>query len=218
MQEQLLPPSFLFRFAAPCRFRERVWVGGRTQLDESYRLPTFGSIDDRGAFAEVRVGWSEAAIALSVRVRGKRKPPRCDVGNPTDGDGFWLWIDTRRTDNVHRATRFCHQFVMLPAGGGRGRAEPIIEHLRINRAREDAHPIRHDQLGIHGEVFGDGYQIEAALPGQFLTGFDPAEHQEIGFHYAVVDTELGVQTFSCPVGFPYQEDPSLWATLQLVRD
>ena len=217
MQEQLLPPSFLFRFATPCRFRQRVWVSGRAKLDESYRLPTFGEMDDRGALADVRVGWSNAAIALSVRVRGKRLPPNCDVGNPTDGDGLWIWIDTRRTDNVHRATRFCHQFVLLPTGGGRGRAEPIIEHVRINRAREDSTPIRHDQLGIHGEVTDDGYLIEAAIPGQFLTGFDPEDYTEIGFHYAVVDTELGIQTLSCPVGFPYQEDPSLWATLQLVK-
>jgi hypothetical protein len=218
MQEQLLPPSFLFRFAMPCRFRERVWVSGRAKLDESYRLPTFGEMDDRGAYAEVRAGWSEAALALSVRVRGKRQPPRCDIGNPTDGDGLWIWIDTRRTDNVHRATRFCHQFVVLPTGGGRQRDEPIIEHVRINRAREDSKPIGDDQLATHGEVLDDGYLIEVAIPGQFLTGFDPSQYDEIGFHYAVVDTEMGIQTLSCPVGFPYQEDPSLWATLQLTKD
>ena len=34
---------------------------------------------------------------------------------------------------------------------------------------------------------------------------------------AVVDRELGTQTFSAPAEFAYQEDPSLWATLELVR-
>ena len=32
---------------------------------------------------------------------------------------------------------------------------------------------------------------------------------------AVVDRELGEQTFSCPSELPYREDPSLWGTLEL---
>jgi hypothetical protein len=50
-----------------------------------------------------------------------------------------------------------------------------------------------------------------------LTGFDPVENPRIGFTYAVIDRELGDQTFNCAAEFPYQEDPSLWATLELVR-
>jgi len=48
-----------------------------------------------------------------------------------------------------------------------------------------------------------------------MTGFDPQEHQKVGFTYAVIDRELGTQAFSCSEEFPYREDPSVWATLEL---
>ena len=50
-----------------------------------------------------------------------------------------------------------------------------------------------------------------------LTGFDPEEHPRLGFTYAVIDRELGEQTFGVGRPMPYQEDPGLWATLELVR-
>lgn len=48
-------------------------------------------------------------------------------------------------------------------------------------------------------------------------GYEPAEHPRLGFTYAVIDRELGEQTFSIGHPMPYDEDPSLWATLELVR-
>jgi len=50
-----------------------------------------------------------------------------------------------------------------------------------------------------------------------LTGFDPQEHPRLGFNYAIIDRELGVETFSAGPPLPYDEDPSLWATLEMVR-
>ena len=50
-----------------------------------------------------------------------------------------------------------------------------------------------------------------------LNGFEPADHQAIGFTYAVLDRELGWQTFTVGSEFRFQEDPSLWGTLELVR-
>jgi hypothetical protein len=50
-----------------------------------------------------------------------------------------------------------------------------------------------------------------------MTGFDTAEHSRLGFTYAVIDRELGQQTFGVGGPMPYQEDPSLWATLELQR-
>ena len=29
-----------------------------------------------------------------------------------------VWIDTRNTQNIHRAGRFCHRFAFLPVGAG----------------------------------------------------------------------------------------------------
>ena len=45
----------------------------------------------------------------------------------------------------------------------------------------------------------------------------PAEQPAIGFTYCVIDRELGTQTFTVGRELPFDEDPSLWGTLDLVR-
>ena len=62
-----------------------------------------------------------------------------------------------------------------------------------------------------------GYQLDAFLPAAALTGFDPAEHPKLGFHYLVSDRELGEQTFAISSAFPSDDDPSLWGTLEMVK-
>jgi hypothetical protein len=41
------------------------------------------------------------------------------------------------------------------------------------------------------------------------------EHPRIGFYFAVMDRELGWQTFSLGPEFPFTADPSLWGTMEL---
>ena len=55
------------------------------------------------------------------------------------------------------------------------------------------------------------------IPAEALTGWGPADHPKLGFAYAVYDRELGVQTFTIGTEFPFESDPSLWATLEMVR-
>jgi hypothetical protein len=43
------------------------------------------------------------------------------------------------------------------------------------------------------------------------------EHPRLGFCYAVMDRELGWQTFTVGPEFPFAEDPSLWGTLELEK-
>ena len=59
--------------------------------------------------------------------------------------------------------------------------------------------------------------LDSLRPSVFkaITGFDPQEHPRLGFTYAVIDRELGEQTLTVGSPMPYQEDPSLWATLEL---
>jgi hypothetical protein len=92
----------------------------------------------------------------------------------------------------------------------------VAEWLPINRAREQPRPVRPGCLQARCQPRPDGYLLEALIPAEALTGFDPAEHPRLGFTYAVVDRELGQQTFGVGSPMPYQEDPSLWATLELV--
>lgn len=87
--------------------------------------------------------------------------------------------------------------------------------LPIHRAREHPNPVREKLLQSHCKLLSDGYILEAWIPAEALTGFDPAEHPRLGFTYAVMDRELGEQTFGVGSPMPYQEDPSLWATLEL---
>ncbi len=220
----LLPPRFLFRFAAPCRYAPEAtveplatWQAKGFGLGEEFRLPNLDELEGRRATADVRAAWSEAGLAFAVRTSGKRQPPRCDSERPWESDGFQFWIDTRDTHNVHRATRFCHQFLCLPTGAGRRRQDPLIEQFFIHRAKEHARRANPGEIRVRSEQRVDGYLLEAFISTIALTGFDPQEHPRLGFTYAVADYELGEQTFSCPPGLPFRDDPSLWGTLELRR-
>ncbi len=217
MLEPLLPARFLFRFAAPCRYKSPLWTPQGAALDENYRLVDLAELDAQFGAADFRAAWSEAGLAVAVHVEGKRQPPWCRASRSEDSDGVQVWIDTRDVHNVHRAGRFCHRFIFLPGGAGARLDEPVAHWLPIHRAREQPRPIHPDQLHVRGEKRVSGYFLEAFVPAEALTGFDPQEHPRLGFTYAVIDRELGERTFGVGSPLPYQEDPSLWATLELVR-
>jgi hypothetical protein len=217
MAEPLIPARFLFRFAVPCLWRSPVWSATGAGLGEEFRLLNCSDLEPGNKSVDVRAAWSDEGLVFAARVEGKTQAPWCRESRPDDSDGLRVWIDTRDTHNIHRATRFCHQFIFMPTGTGRGLEEPVAEQLLINRARENAKPIRPGILQIRREKRVDGYILEAFVSAAALTGFDPAEHPRLGFTYALVDRELGEQTFSCPSDFPYRDDPSLWSTLELVK-
>jgi hypothetical protein len=57
--------------------------------------------------------------------------------------------------------------------------------------------------------------VRIFLSATALTGYAPAEYPSLGFSYAVMDRELGWQTFTIGPGFPFIADPSLWGNLEL---
>ncbi len=217
MTAPLLPARFLFRFSVPCRYRNPLWTADGARLDESYRLVSLPALEERASWADVRAAWSEAGLAFAVEVRGKQQAPWCRDSRVEDSDGLRLWIDTRDVHNVHRATRFCQHFIALPGGAGKRLDQPVVEPAPINRARELPPPVKPSLLHARSERLKDGYRLEVFLPAEALAGFDPAEHPQLGFTYAVIDRELGEQSFSVGSPMPYHEDPSLWATLELVK-
>jgi hypothetical protein len=212
----LLPPRQLFRFSADVRRKEPLWNAAPFMLDESYALPAFNELDGRSSFAEVRMAWSAQGLAWQVTVDGKSTPPWCRDSRLEDSDGLQVWIDTRATLNVHRASRFCHRFVFLPSGGGSGASGAVADQLLINRARENARPARARELEARSKVNATGYTLSAFAPAVALGGFDPAQQPRLGFTYALLDRERGLQTFATGPEFPYEEDPSCWAELRLV--
>ncbi len=134
MTEPLIATRFLFRFAAPCRHAENLWSASGASLSEEYRLPALGEVDGRRTFADVRAAWNSKGLAFSVHVADKKHPLWCRESKPDDSDGLQVWIDTRDTHNIHRASRFCHRFVFLPSGGGRQNGEAVADQLLVDRA------------------------------------------------------------------------------------
>ena len=216
MTESLISTRFLFRFSVSCLYLKGLSATER-ELGDEHRLPALGELDGDRAIADFRAAWSEAGLAFDVRVAGKRQPVWCREGKPEDSDGLQLWIDTRDARTIHRATRFCHRFVFLPAGGGRQFEQPVADQLLVDRARENANPVRPGQLQARSRITPGGYTLWAFLPAAALTGFQPDDHPRIGFTYALFDRELGMQTFSVSGQLPFGSDPGLWGTLELVR-
>ena len=221
-ENTLLAPRYLFRFAMPVLRHDATWKPAGVELAEKHRLLNFAELDantpDRERqFADVRAAWNAQGLLFNVRVTGKEQPVWCRDGRLEDSDGLQVWIDTRATLNIHRASRYCHRYAFLPAGGGSGNTEPVADQLLINRARENARPIRPRELQVSAKIAKNGYWLSAFVPGVALGGYDPLQHRQIGFTYAVYDRELGLQTFATGAGFPFQEDPTCWAALDLTE-
>ena len=214
----MLPKRFLFRFSTPCLYRQKLWAARGAGLGENHRLIGFAELEEGvRPVVEVRAAWSELGMVFEFRVTGKEQAPWCRTTRPEDSDGIQVWIDTRNVHNVHRAGRFCHRFLFMPTGEGKNSDLPIVQWMPINRAREHPKAIEPGEIKARSEMLDDGYLLEIYLPAAALTGFDPEEYPAVGFNYAVIDRELGEQTFAAGSPMPYKEDPSLWATLELVK-
>lgn len=215
--DALIPPSFLFHLAVPCFRFDGNWTSGGAALDERHVMTSFHAELNMGPrFAEFRMGWNQAGIFVHLRTTGKKQAPWCRATRPEESDGLSLFLDTRNTQNIHRAGRFCHRFVLLPQGAGRLLDEPFAGLVEINRARENPKPVSAGALKVISEKRIDGYLLQGFIPAAAITGFDPAEHPRLGFSYAVIDRELGWQTFHVGPELPFTSDPSLWGTMELV--
>ncbi len=206
----LIDPTVLFRFEVTLRKEDCRWTDKGLKLPEACRIPSFGALADRPVFADVRLGWSDQGIGLQVLVSGKRQLPWCRETRPEDSDGFHLWVDTRCSPGIHRATQYCHRFMWMPSGGGANREQPVVSHLPINRARGEPKPIPANQLKVAAVPRHDGYELSGFVPAASMTGFDPKGQPRIAIYYAAIDRELGWQTLSLGPEFPVMEDPSLW--------
>ncbi len=219
----MLAPRFLFRFSVPLLRYDGNWKANGIELGESHRLMNLAELDSNTAdrerqIADVRAAWNPRGLFFNVSITGKDQPVWCRDERLEDSDGLQVWIDTRATLNIHRASRFCHRYAFLPAGGGRNNTEPVADQLLINRARENARPIRPRELQVAAKITKTGYWLSAFLPAVALGGYDPLQHRELGFTYSVYDRELGLQTFATGPAFPFQDNPTCWAVLELVDE
>ncbi len=217
----LIAPRYLFQFSVPVKKRTPIWSPKGVTLGEEYRLPDLASLDretpaSERRFADVRMAWANEGILLWMEVIEKSQKPWCRETRLDESDGLHVWVDTRATHTVHRATKFCNRFLFTPTGGGSDDSQPLADQMLINRARENARPVRPRELGVASKLTKEGYKLAAYIPAVSMTGYDPTQQTKMGFNYAIVDREHGLQTFSSGPSMPFDEDPSCWATLELV--
>ncbi len=215
---ELIPPAFLFRMALPVRKAPKLPRSGSAplQLTADYALTDIGELAQGKRFGELRLAWNEKGLGCRVEVTGKKYSPRCDYAQLLNSDGLNLWIDTRSTQNIHRASRFCHHFCVLPSGAMKDRTQPVARQLPIARAKEEAPTCDPKQIITHSEVNDSGYVLEVWLPTEILHGYDPESNPRIGFYYHIRDQELGDQYLAVGAEFPFDHDPSLWWPLELI--
>lgn len=215
-QADLIPQAFWFRLALDCpRIDGIPRAGGRLlNLPASHALPSFQSLDGRGSWVEVRAGWGPKGLGLALEISGKTRPIQSDAYAIGGRDEVEIWIDTRDTRDVHRASRFCHRFlVTFQASGKTLKAE--VAALKIHRALADAPFPKAGLIATWAEAIPGGYRLELFLPAEALSGFDPDTNRRLGFCHRVGDPERGDSFLTLGREFPVGEDPSLWATLVL---
>lgn len=206
--------NLIFKYQFPCLETEKKWSKS-VKLDEKYRLPFFGEFDDQNLYADVRMGWRPDGLLCTCDVTDKKKSLWCRGTQLLESDSLQLWIDTRNTQNVHRATKYCHWFLFMPTGSGGAKDQPLATMLKINRSKEDPGTMNRSPISIASKVTAKGYSMKAFIPAACMNGWDTDEHRKIGFSVAVVDREFGWQTLAAGPELPIAEDPSLWHTLEL---
>ena len=216
---KLVPNRMLFDFEFPLRYRANVpaITGNLSDWNNTHRLPDLVEIDDEKPFGEMWACWNDEGIGIACRVTGKSRKPQCNPKTFWKGDNLRLCTDMRDTRNIKRASRYCQQLYLLPAGGGKGGREPVAASAPLNRARENAPPVSPGRINIAAQVAADGYQLEAFIPAACLNGFDPREHPRIGFYFMLEDSELGQQYLTVGDDLYWHIDPSTWATAILSR-
>ena len=217
----VIPPALAFHFEFPVRHLKALPKKGPRLLDlaDDFRLPWPGatlSASDIETSIDLRIAWNTSGLGITYVVSGKRQRPVAALAErPAEGDCLQVWIDTRNTQTIHRATRFCHQFCLLPTGDSQSGQRPRIHQLPIARAVEDAPQHEPDSFRISSEVTSQGYTLDAWLPAKVLNGFDVEVCSQLGFYCVLRDSELGEQSLTVGTEFPVATDPSLWQTLDL---
>jgi hypothetical protein len=216
----LLNPTFLFRFEISLRKHKLNWSIDGLKLPEDCQIPCFGVMGqeptDRMPYADVRMAWDSGGIGFWMKATGKKQLPWCRDSRIEESDGLQLWIDTRNSQGIQRANRFCQQYNFAPFGGGPKRDQPFAAWVMIQRAKQQPHDGPPSGVKVFARATSDGYEMSGLIPATALTGFDPAEYSRINLFYQVVDREMGQQTLSLEAHYHTFENPAMWVAANLV--
>lgn len=212
----LIDPSMLVRVRLRAHKMDRAFTDRPEALPDEAIVPCLSTeLAGNPKFAQVRVAVGSNALFFQADVQGKIQLPWCRESRLEDSDGLHVWIDTRNSREIHRATKFCHRFGFSPMGRGPKADLPFVGWAPINRARESPSPPPDDQMAIRARVSAGRYRLVGALHFDALAGLDVADFPTVGFYFAVADRELGWQSLALQPDLPVMDNPSLWAQLQL---
>jgi len=219
MSKALLPQAFWFRIAAPCPRVEEMPLEDKRkrllELPDSCTLPEGARLEGRTPWAEVRVSWNQRGLGIVVQADGLGDL-KLAADRPEGFADVQLWVDTRDTRDVSRATRFCHRFAAAIRLREPGRKLVVdVAQKPIARALADAPMTRSGQIESRAELTRSGWTLEVFLPAQVLNGFDPETNRRLGFAYQVSDHVREDQFLGVGRDFPIGENPSLWSTIEL---
>ena len=191
------------------------------KLPERCRVPWLSVIGrspaavDSDHSPDIRIAYGDSGIGLAASIRGRQATAWCRQSRPEDSDGIGFWIDTRSSPGIHRATKFCHRFLLMPAGGGDDHRSACVVWLPIRRARVNPKVVRLEKIRVHAIERHDGYDLSAFFPASELTGYDPANQPTLSIHLSVADQHAGNQSMTIGPPYPVDEDPSLWTVARL---
>jgi hypothetical protein len=220
MAKELLPQAFWFRLCAPCPRVNEIPRHGRREglldLPTTCVVANLSTLEQRVPWASVRAAWNPQGLGIAILAQTPAGLAARSADRPEGFADVNLWIDTRDTRDVSRATRFCHRFsARLTLAYDRKNLDVAISQRSIARAVADAPICSPGLLRTHAELSRTGWLLEVFLPAAALHGFDPDTNRRLGFAYQVSDHEREDQFIGVGRDFPIGENPSLWATLEL---
>ena len=183
-----------------------------THLFSQYLLPDTSFLCREETFAKVAMGWSKGGIEVAVQAEASSL--RCSYPNLSSGDSVEIMIDTRDVKTSGYNTRFCHHFFFLPE------AINGVQAGEITRFRtEDTHELCDpNELQVQMKKHADGYLLKIFIPASCLHGYDPEQFDRLRFTYRINSSTHSEQHFSVvSAEFQIEQQPSLWASLQLRR-
>ena len=222
--ELLGDPTWLFDLGFPIQQLERRIAQPERlewRLGDEFEIPSFRSLNGGKRFAEMSIAWSNDGLFFhSILKAPGGKAVRSAASSVSSKSVLLsLYIDTRWSPGVHRATTYCHRFDFIlkrptstePMDRGHGELNPI------QRARAAPAPIHPNDISVATVGIPDGYEIKAYLRGDTLTGYSPEEFQEVGIFYTINDSVFGNQIMARTLQSPYFEDPSVWCRGKLIQ-